>query len=200
MLTPDQEKEYNDLKEDVRHYSRYMNWHNYLDRYGGLFGLVFLLFLIVALSFPDSSANTYLFFAFIIVLLAVAIIENALEYVSRRNSPPVDRLILFYVYSAITNIDNYFNPKKAHSFRKKKEFRNKATRDGFILTTLVKNKWVVGKFGLAEVVFGKTLSDFKELLSKRLILTIRDGDPRLAFRYFMEIITFLPVHMIRMQR
>lgn len=45
------------------------------------------------------------------------------------------------------------------------------------LLSLVDKNWVLGKFSLAETVFEKSISDFKENLSKRLIPTVKEGDP-----------------------
>ncbi len=197
MLTPDQEKEYNDLKEEVKDYSRYINWHNTVDKYGGFIALLFLPFLVLVYFFPNTSIGEYYLVSFLSAALIIVIIDNIFEYLSRRNSPPADRLILFFVYSAIINIDNYFNPKKAHISRRKKEFRKKAASNGFAFLSLVKNKWVVGKFGLAEAVFGKTLTEFKELLSKRLIPTIKEGDADTLLKKANDILWQFSVFLSR---
>jgi hypothetical protein len=87
MLTPDQDKEYAELKEEVREYLTYKKLHKRIDRYGRDLAMLLAIVFSVDLFLFRTGIAPYFLLAFfvtaIILLLGGSIVENLTE----RHSP-----------------------------------------------------------------------------------------------------------------
>lgn len=194
MLYEYQEIEYKKLKEDLREYLHYEKWRRGFIRVG-----LFFIFFLLVLGVFDSALlktgySTILGWAFFSVVAIVVIGDNYLERLTRHNYPKSGRLATYFVFGIIDNINRCLDPEISTTPQLKNKFRQRATDNASELFSVIEKDWTVGDFELGEKV-GKTVSTFKELLSKRLIPIVKEGKPepllKKANDVFWQISAFL---------
>jgi hypothetical protein len=177
MLTTEQKEEYNELKDEVRPYIGYLRWQKKIDKFGPIIPIVILLVFGVVYYFAGQAIGSYVFLAFFFISFIMVIISVSLQHLAKRSQVSTDKMTSYLVYSIIDNLDRFFDPKRADTPSKKKKFRDEAIICSLDLMSIIQEKWVVGKFGLSEELLGKPVRTFKELLTKRLVPAIKEGDP-----------------------
>jgi len=196
MLTANQRKEYDDLKEDVREYVRNLRVGLWIIKFAFFMLLIEIpagpvSFLLLRAGIPFATLLFSVPFSLFLVLFMVGVFIQTL---GQRKSPSVDKLVRFYTYATVENLDNYFDLKRADTIQRKKEFRKKAIESAYELRSFINDNWIIGDFKLGKELLGDNVSKFKELLFKRLIPNIEKGDPetflRKASDIMYQLITF----------
>lgn len=194
MLIPDQEHDYNELKDEVKEYLKYKKWLKRVNEIGQPLAILLFFLFIIFLYLKTDLAIYFGVSSFIVIVVGVSS-ETILGKLVLHNSPPSDKLVTYLVYATIDYLDRYFNPQKANTPQRKSKFRKIAIENSSQLLSTVEENWVIGKFGLAEKVLGESVSNFKELLSKRLIPVIKEGDPETLLKSANEILWQFSVFM-----
>lgn len=194
MLTANQRKEYDDLKEDVKEYVRNLRvglWITKFALFMLLIGTPAVMVSILLLLLGAGRMFTPLLFTVTFSLFSLSLIlflvGAFIQIFALRKSPSVDKLTRLYTYATVDNLDNYFDPKRADTVQRKKEFRKKATENAHELLSSIEDDWIIGDFKLGKELLGDNVSRFKDLLSKRLIPNIEEGDPETFLRKARDI-------------
>lgn len=178
MLTPDQKNEYEDLKKDVNERDKYLKPTIWLDRLFFFLLVASFALLLLDVWFFNILIIAYVFLVvFLFAILYFYLINPLLKYLARRNTPSADRLVTFYTYAIIENLDSYYDPHKADTVQSRKKYRKMAIKNAHELELVVEKNWVVGDFKLGKKFLGESVCKFKELLSQRLVTNIEEGDP-----------------------
>jgi hypothetical protein len=184
MPTLDQKKEYDDLKEDVREYNRYLRVGLWIARLAIFPEIAAIVFFVVSILAPQTIEIRLTFLLTIVLVLCaigILLIGAFIKILGQRKSPSADKLTRFYTYAIIDNLDNYFDPERADTLQLKKQFRKKAIENAHDLLSIIEQNWIIGDFKLGEKL-RKLVSEFKELVSTRLVRNIEEGDPETYLR------------------
>jgi len=175
MLTSEQKDELADLEKDVSERKKNLTLIPKLEAIG--FTSLVIAMVLVGLARIFDNPQVIFFIAMVstlIFFILVMIMPDELRKRAKRKSPSNHKLTKYYTLRIMSDIADYFNPKRTDTDKEKQKRLENISKNGNSLLTLIKKTWHMGDFALGKETLGDHISKFKDLLSTRLVYPLKE--------------------------